>query len=165
MTYLGSPWALRVVSHFLPAGKSAAAAAAQIRFLHFVEHGFRSHPGKRFCQRGISADRDVIENVGGVDPHIVFEQHAFLILVKWDFIEMARRFPLSSSRYRSLSIDSIAGAELVDYGRDVLWLRSQIADIRWLDHNQRTSLAKAVASRSPDSDRVSKTALFDFLFE
>ncbi len=60
---------------------------------------------------------------------------------------------------------SFAGAEFVDNSRYIFHLSPKIADIGWLNHNQRTALAKTVATGPPDSHLVSEAALFNFLFK
>ncbi len=150
----------------LPAGgKSAAAAAAQVGLFHFVEHRFGRHFGKSLRQRAVSADGDVVQDAGGVDPDVVPEQDALLVPVEGDVLQALDALAGSFIEVQEVADRTFTRAEPVDDGRRVLRLHFGIAGVGGVDHHQRGAFAETVAPGPADADFVPETALFDLAIQ
>jgi hypothetical protein len=137
--------------------KTAAAATAEVRLLHFVEHALRAH-FQGLGQRVVAALGDVIVDDRRIDVSVLSENEPLLVLVKRNvLLELEFLF-----RYRRLVIVFLqilaAQNSLLHYFSHVLGLDPLIQNAVRMKEHQCSALAEPVASGGPE--RHVRYALF-----
>ena len=149
---------------FQPGGKSAAAAAAQIGFLHLVEHLVGRHLEQRLGERRVAAQRQVVVDAHRIDACIVANQEAHLVPVERHLADIDRFLAGVGVRIDQALNHLFLQRACDDLG-NVLGLDLEVADPFRVDNNVGPLCAKAVAARDPDLDPGVGTELSDFSLE
>ena len=69
-----------------PRGEAAAAPAAQVGLLDFLEHLFGAHPGEGLGEGGVAADGEIVVDALGIDAPVGAEDDPLLVLVEGDVV-------------------------------------------------------------------------------
>ncbi len=109
----------------------------------------RSHFEKRFAQGLISSYGNIVVNAGGIDLAVAAEYDSFLALIEGDIPFTDDLFPAGRIQRVEEPVDHISLEDC--FGNDlgnILSLYVDIADHLRPDYNQRSPLAKTMASGS-----------------
>ncbi len=135
---------MRLAASFpLDAGvKPAAAPPAQARFFYFADHTFRSHFRKRFGQRGITANSQIIIEPGWVNHAVLAEDQTVLFLIEGDIFFFQYRFFCVRIAIEQFFQDFPLGDGFGNYFRHVFYFDLLIKYFFRVNHHQRAFFAK-----------------------
>ena len=146
---------------FQAGGKAAAAAAAQIGFLHLVQHLHWGHLRQRLGERFVAAHCDVVLDLRRIDPGYVAGEYAHLVLVERHLAHVHRFFAAGRIAIDQ-AIDDFALHRAGDDLGNVFWLDLEVADFARTRDNVRPLVAIAVTTGDPEIDLLRRALFCDF---
>ena len=165
MTYLGSPFALRVESHFQPGREAAAAPAAQVRLDDLLDDSLGLHPRERLGERRVAADREVVVDARRVDLPVHPEDEPRLLLVERNVVLVEDLLLRDGIPVDEAVDDLVLEHGLRDDLRRVVELHALVEYLLRVNDDERAALAESVAAARPHVDRALELLLLDLRAE